>query len=151
VLPLDAVEHYDLNKGDMPMGTDAGETARAQAHHVTDSLVEVDLVTELEALRASDSYQVADHAAKTIAKQPGIRVVLIALKRGGHMHEHHADWAITVQGVHGHVEFIVGERAVVLTPGRLLTVAAGMPHHVTGIDESAVLLTIGGAHDEGAA
>ena len=30
--------------------------------------------------------------------------------------------------------------------GRLLTVAAGMPHHVTGIDESAVLLTIGGAH-----
>ena len=70
------------------MGTDAGETPRAQAHHVTDSLVEVDVVTELEALRATDSYQAADHAAKTIAKQPGIRVVLIALKRVGHMHEH---------------------------------------------------------------
>jgi quercetin dioxygenase-like cupin family protein len=72
--------------------------------------------------------------------------VLIALKRGGHMHEHHADWAITVQGVRGHVEFNVADPAVVLTRGRLLTVAAGMPHHVTGIDESAVLLTIGGAH-----
>jgi quercetin dioxygenase-like cupin family protein len=128
------------------MGMDASETPRAQAHHVTDSLVEVDLATELEALRASDSYQAAGHAAKTIAKQPGVRVVLIALKPGGHMHEHHADWAITVQGVHGHVEFKVADRAVALTPGRLLTVAAGMPHHVTGIDESAVLLTIGGAH-----
>jgi len=130
----------------MHMGIDPGETPRAQAHHVTDSLVEVDLVTELEALRATDSYQAADHAAKTIAKQPGIRVVLIALKRGGHMHEHHADWAITVQGVRGHVEFNVADHAVVLTRGRLLTVAAGMPHHLTGIDESAVLLTIGGAH-----
>lgn len=128
------------------MGTDANELPRAQAHHVTDSLVEVDLVTELAGLRASDSYQASDHAAKTIAKQPGIRVVLIALKPGGHMHEHHADWAITVQGVHGHAEFQVSDRAVALTPGRLLTVAAGMPHSVTGIDESAVLLTIGGAH-----
>jgi hypothetical protein len=33
------------------MGIDAGETPRAHAHHVTDSLVEVDLVTELEAFR----------------------------------------------------------------------------------------------------
>ena len=128
------------------MGTDAGETSRAQAHHVTDSLVEVDLATELGALRASDSYRTADHAAKTITKQPGIRVVLIALKPGGHMHEHQADWAITVQGVHGHVEFMVADRVVALTPGCLLTVAAGMPHQLTGIDESAVLLTIGGAH-----
>ena len=128
------------------MGTDASETPRSRAHHVTDPLIEVDLAIELEAVRASDSYRAADHAAKTIAKQPGVRVVLIALKPGGHIHEHHADWAITVQGVHGHVEFKVADRAVVLTPGCLLTVAAGMPHHVTGIDESAVLLTIGGAH-----
>jgi quercetin dioxygenase-like cupin family protein len=128
------------------METGGSETPRAQAHHVADSLVEVDLVAELEALRAGDSYLAADHAAKTIAKQPGIRVVLIALKPRGRMHEHHADWAITVQGVHGHVEFKVADRAVELTPGRLLTVAAGTAHQVTGIDESAVLLTIGGAH-----
>jgi quercetin dioxygenase-like cupin family protein len=128
------------------METDAGETPRAQAHHVADSLVEVDLAAELTALRASDSYHAADHAAKTIAKQPGIRVVLIALKPGGRMHEHKADSAITVQGVDGNVEFHVAERSIQLTRGRVLTVAAGMPHGVTGIDESAVLLTIGGAH-----
>ena len=128
------------------MGTDASETPRARAHHVTDPLIEVDLAAELESLRASASYQAADHAAKTIVKQPGIRVVLIALKAGGHMHEHHADCAITVQGVDGHVEFMVGETLVALTRGRLLTLAAGVPHRVTGINESALLLTIGGAH-----
>jgi quercetin dioxygenase-like cupin family protein len=133
-------------KGDMPMGADASEAPRAQAHHVTDPLIEVDLGTELAVLRTTDSYKAADHAAKTIVKQPGIRVVLIAPKAGGHMHEHHADWAITVQGVHGHAEVTVGETTVVLTLNRLLMIAAGMPHHVRGIDESAVLLTIGGAH-----
>jgi quercetin dioxygenase-like cupin family protein len=128
------------------MGTDPTETPRARAHHVTDPLIEIDLATEVEELRASDSYHAADHAAKTIAKQPGVRVVLIALKPGGQMHEHHADWAITVQGVDGQVEFTVGERAIELTRGRLLIVPAGVRHRVTGIDESALLLTIGGAH-----
>jgi quercetin dioxygenase-like cupin family protein len=129
------------------MATDANETPRARAHHVTDPLIEVDLATELAALRASHSYQAADHAGKAIAKHRGIRVVLVALKPGGQMHEHHADWAITVQGIEGDVEFTVGERAVALTPGRLLTVPAGTPHRVRGVNESAFLLTIGGAHD----
>lgn len=129
------------------MATDAGETPRARAHHVTDPLIEVDLALELEAVRASDSYRAADHAAKTIAKQPGISVVLIALKAGGQMHEHHADGSITAQGIDGHVQFTVGERPVALTPGRLLTIPPGVAHQVTGVNESAFLLTIGGAHD----
>jgi quercetin dioxygenase-like cupin family protein len=109
-------------------------------------LIEVDLVAELEALRASDSYQVADHAAKTIAKHPGIRVVLIALKADGQTHKHHADSAITVQGVQGRVEFTVGERKVELVPGVLLTVAAGRPHSVVSVDQCAFILTVGGSH-----
>jgi quercetin dioxygenase-like cupin family protein len=129
------------------MGTDASETPRARAHHVSDPLIEVDLAVELEAVRASDSYRAADHAAKTIAKQDGISVVLIALKPGGQMHEHHADGAITAHGIDGHVEFTVDERPVALTPGRLLTVPPGVAHSVTGVSESAFLLTIAGAHD----
>jgi quercetin dioxygenase-like cupin family protein len=121
-------------------------TPRIQAHHVTDALIEVDLVAELDALQASDSYQTADHAARTIAKHPGIRVVLIALKPGGQIHEHHADSAITVQGVQGRVEFRVGEPKAELVPGVLLTVAAGRPHSVVGVDQCALILTIGGSH-----
>lgn len=37
-------------------------------------------------------------------------------------------------------------RVVALTPGRLLTVPPGVPHRVRGMDETAFLLTIGGAH-----
>jgi quercetin dioxygenase-like cupin family protein len=129
------------------MGTDASETPRERAHHVTDPMIELDLATELEAVRTSDSYQAADHAAKTIIKQPGVTVVLIALKPGGQMREHHAGSAITVQGIDGHVEFTVGDRVVALTRGRLLTVPPGVAHGVKGMNESAFLLTIGGAHN----
>jgi quercetin dioxygenase-like cupin family protein len=141
------VEHRECATGEDFMVTDASETPRERAHHVTDPLIEVDLAIELAAVRVSDSYHASDHAAKTIAKHPGVRVVLIALKPGGQMHEHHADSAITVQGIDGHVEFTVGETAIALTRGRLLTVPPGVSHRVKGMDESAFLLTIGGAHD----
>jgi len=123
--------------------TDAHETPRQQAHHVTDSLIAIDLLVELEALRGGDAYSTADHAAHTISKQSGIRVVLIALKAGGRMNEHHADAPIAVHGLQGTVNFTVGDQPIRLTPGVLVIVAAGMLHSVEAIEESAFLLTMG--------
>jgi quercetin dioxygenase-like cupin family protein len=125
------------------VSTDSQETPRQQAHHVSDSVIAIDLLVELEALRSAASYQAADHAAHTISKQSGIRVVLIALKAGGRMNEHHADAPITVHGLQGTVNFTVGGETLRVTPGVLVTVAAGMLHSVEAIEESAFLLTMG--------
>jgi quercetin dioxygenase-like cupin family protein len=123
--------------------TDSRETPRQHAHHVSDSLIAIDLLVESEALRSGDAYSTADHAAHTISKQSGSRVVLIALKAGGRMNEHHADAPITVQGLQGTVNFTVGDQTIRLTPGVLVTAAAGMLHSVEAIEESAFLLTMG--------
>jgi len=123
--------------------TDSHETPRQQAHHVSDSLIAIDLLLELAALRGGDAYRGADHAAHTISKQSSIRVVLIALKAGGRMNEHHADSPITVHGLLGAMNFTVGDQMLRVTPGMLVTVAAGMLHSVEAIEESAFLLTIG--------
>lgn len=125
------------------MTADSRETPRQQAHHVSDSLIAIELVEALKALRRGDAYSTADHAAQTISKQSGIKVVLIALKAGGRMSEHHADAPITVHGLQGAVNFTVGGQVIRLTPGLLVCVAAGMLHSVEAIDESAFLLTIG--------
>lgn len=125
------------------MPTDSHETPRQLAHHASDSLIAIDLVEELEAIRRGDAYSTGDHAAHTVSKQSGIRVVLIALKSGGRMNEHHADAPITVHGLQGAVNFTVGDQILRLTPGLLLSVAAGMLHSVEAIEESAFLLTIG--------
>lgn len=125
------------------METDSHETSRQHAHHVSDPLIAIDLLAELAVLRDGDAYSTADHAAHTVAKQSGIRVVLIALKPGGRMNEHHADAPITVQGLQGAVNFTVGDQTLRLTRDALVTVAAGMLHSVEAIEESAFLLTMG--------
>lgn len=130
------------------MNPDPAEAAdaRQQGERVGAPVIELDCAAEIAALRASDSYGRADHAAETVAKQSGLRVVLVALKAGGQMHEHHADAPITVHGLEGRIQFTVGGQSHELVPGRVLVVAAGLRHAVLAIEESAFLLTIGGLH-----
>jgi hypothetical protein len=80
-----------------------GETPRdlRPAERVGAPVIHLELDHVLELLRASDSYRTADHAATTILKRPGIRVLLVALKIGGQMHDHHTDAPITVQVLEG--------------------------------------------------
>ena len=122
------------------------EDAQQQAERVGALVIELDCGSEVAALRAGDAYGRADHSAETVAKQSGLRLVLVALKAGGLMHEHHADAPITVHGLEGRIRFDVAGQSHELTPGRVLVVAAGLPHSVHAIDQSAFLLTMGGQH-----
>jgi hypothetical protein len=91
------------------------ETPRQRAQHISDRLITIDCLAELATLRGGDAYTAADHAAHTIAKQSGMRVVLIALKPGGRMNELHADAPITLHGLQGNVDFTVGDQTVRVT------------------------------------
>lgn len=126
------------------METNSRETPPERAPHVGDPLRVIDCLAELAALRDGAAYTAGDHAARTITKRPGIRVVLIALKPGGRMNEHHADFPITLHGLQGRVTLTVGNQAVRLVPGVLVTLAQGILHSLEATDEGAVLLTIGG-------
>ncbi len=75
------------------MTDDAVEIHRS----VSANVITVDWREETRALRASASYGSADHSARTLAKHPAMRLVLVAMKSGGRMEEHHTDSAITVQ------------------------------------------------------
>lgn len=107
-------------------------------------VIEVDLNRHLAAIRAGDAYLGADHAAETVMKEPGLRLVLIALKDGGHLQEHRAHTAINVQVVEGMVRFEADGRTIELVPGVVLALDAEVPHSLTAVGVSAVLLTIGG-------
>ncbi len=107
-------------------------------------VIELDLNRHLADIRAGDAYRGADHAAETLVKEPGLRLVLIALKDGGRMQEHRAHTSITVQVVEGMVRFEVDNRTIELIPSAVLAVDADLPHNLEAIGDSAVLLTIGG-------
>ena len=128
----------------MPEGDPLPSGEARPAVRLSRPVIEVDLNRHLADIRAGDAYRGADHAAETLVKEPGLRLVLIALKDGGRMREHRAHTSITVQVVEGMVRFEVDNRTIQLTPGAVLAVDADLPHNLEAIGDSAVLLTIGG-------
>ena len=104
-------------------------------------LLTLDLNREIERLRSEGRWQ-SGHTAKTLAKYPDLRVVLIVMKAGGRLEKHRAEGRISVQTLDGRIRLNSAERSVELAAGQMLTLDGGIPHDVEGIDDSAFLLTI---------
>jgi quercetin dioxygenase-like cupin family protein len=111
-------------------------------------IIAINWQQEVRSLRASDSYRASDHAARTLAKHSAMRIVLVAMKAGGRMEEHHADSDISVHCLHGAFRFEVAGTAHELEAGLVLVVAERLPHTVVAVDECAFLLTIGEKHGD---
>ena len=125
------------------------ENAAALHRALGAEVATLDLGSELTALRSTDSFRESDHAAKTLAKHMALRVVLVAMKGGGRLDEHHTDSSISVQCLEGHLRLEVGGMVHELRPGLILMLIERLPHSVTALDESAFLLTIGEQHHAG--
>src|SRR5215469_2485773 len=104
-------------------------------------MLTLDLTREIEQLRSEGRWQ-SGHTAKTLAKYPDLRVVLIVIKAGGRMDKHRSEGRISVQTLDGRIRLNSAERSVELAAGQMLTLDGGIPHDVEGIDDSAFLLTI---------
>ena len=108
-------------------------------------LLTLDLNREIEQLRSEGRWQ-SGHTAKTLAKYPDLRVVLIVMKAGGRLEKHQAEGRISVQTLDGKIRFNTAERSVELPAGQMLTLERGIPHDVEGVVDSAFLLTIAWPH-----
>ncbi len=74
--------------------------------------------------------------------EPGLRGLLLHLKAGEELPEHSTPGTITVQSLKGEVVFASGEEQNTLTPGSLISLAAGAPHRVSAQQNSLLLVTI---------
>ena len=81
----------------------------------------------------------------TLVKEPALRVVLMLLGRGPKISEHQAAGPLTFQVLSGSVTFRAGRRAARLGSGELVVLEAAVAHEVEALEESACLLTLGGA------
>lgn len=100
-----------------------------------------DLRREIQQLRSENRWQ-SGHTAKTLAKYPDLRVVLIVINSGGRLVQHRTEGRISVQPIEGLIRFSTPEQSVELGAGQLLTLESGLPHEVEGLADSAFLLTI---------
>ena len=104
-------------------------------------LLTFNLAREIKLLRLEGRWQ-SSHTAKTLAKYPDIRLVLIVMKAGGRLDKHRTEGRISVLTLQGKIRFTTAERSVELSAGQVLTLERNIPHDVEAVCDSAFLLTV---------
>lgn len=113
-----------------------------EERHLDAPLLQLDLARELSELRGSEVYRAHRYGAKTLARYPDLRVVLIAFEAGARMERHQAKSRVSVQVLEGHVALALSEQSVELRAGGVLVIAPDVPHDVEAREQSAILVTL---------
>jgi len=111
--------------------------AAATAHLIDLAAIGHTLHAEIEATHA-------EHLARTILREPDLRVVVVAMAAGAALAEHHVDATATVQVLSGHVSVALLDRVMELGVGRLMPIARGCAHDVVAVEASTFVLTLAG-------
>jgi quercetin dioxygenase-like cupin family protein len=105
------------------------------------TLLSFDIAEEVRRLQSEQPWQ-AEHTANTIVKYPDLRIVLIALKAGGRLHQHHTAGRLSIQSLSGEIHVHVDGQVIEMSTGKLLTLDRDVPHDVEATTDSVFLLTI---------
>ena len=111
--------------------------------------LEFDLPAEIHRLHAEKTWEGGQNA-RTLIKYDDFRVVLMALKANVRVPEHKTEGRLSVHLLAGHIQVKAAGRTFNLRPGGILAFDHGVPHDVEAIEETALLLTIAMARQEGA-
>ena len=106
------------------------------------AFLELDLPAELAQLERERTATGATQSAKTLAKYPSLRVVLIAIGKGGRIPEHQTAGRITIQTFVGHVRAHAAGRVFDMPAGRVLALDQAVRHELEALADSAVVLTM---------
>jgi quercetin dioxygenase-like cupin family protein len=100
-----------------------------------------DLNAETNRLREENAWQ-GGRDSKTLVKNEDFRIVLTVMKANALLHEHKATGRISVQVLSGHIQMHVLDKVFDVPAGQLLALDRAVPHDVTALEDSALLLTI---------
>ncbi len=124
-----------------PAGQTHGNPERPM-HEVARSSLTFDLAAEVERLQTEESWRQGTRNAKTLVKEPDLRIVLIVMRQGGRMEEHRAPGRLSIQALAGRLRLHAQDQTIDLPAGHVLALDPDVAHDVEALDESAFLLTI---------
>jgi quercetin dioxygenase-like cupin family protein len=102
-----------------------------------------DLEAVTQELRGEPSYAREGQTARTLIRSSDLRVVLVALRAGKTISEHHANATASVHVLTGNVRMRVAEHGSELHAGQLFALARGLAHELHAHTDSTFLLTLG--------
>lgn len=97
---------------------------------------------ERERVESSELLRQHGRSARTLVKEGALRITLIALAAGGEIPTHRAEGPISVQVLHGRMQFEVSGKRHQLVAGDLLVVNANVEHAVQSDSGATFLLTV---------
>lgn len=124
-----------------PAGQTTG-TPERPAQHLIGPVLSFDLNAEIEQLHRESAWLQGNHTAKTLTKEPDLRIVLIVMKDGARLPTHQAPGRISIQTLDGSLTLRLPDRTLELPRGHLVALEANLRHDVEAHGESALLLTV---------
>ena len=107
-------------------------------------LVAVDIRAEIARLKGEPAWTGGDRHGSSLVKGDGINVALMMLKKGAKLQQHHTRAPITVQVIEGRINFIAKGKTQLATAGMMVALDRAIEHSVEALEESALVLTVGG-------
>ena len=135
-------EMTDSTNHDTAPTTDPRRDDAHPAHHLADPVGALALTAELARLRDEEPWRRSGRHTRTLIKDADLRVVLVALRPGARLDEHHAPGRITIHALAGRLRVGVAGQSIEVPTGHLVTLGPAIRHDVEALEESAFLLTI---------
>jgi quercetin dioxygenase-like cupin family protein len=82
------------------------------------------------------------HVARTVVREPDLRIVVMGMRAGATIAEHQARHTAVLQVLRGRVQVTLASGAVEVVAGELLPLAQRAVHDVVAIEPSALVLTL---------
>ena len=105
-------------------------------------VLHIRLREQLEHLKQEPTWCSSDRNAIALTKEPHLRVVVIAMKKGARLQEHQASGPITIQAASGSLRLSAGGQVLDLKHGEVVVLESAIEHEVVALEESALLLTL---------
>ena len=106
---------------------------------------QVDL--EAEADRLLEALPGHRRQTRSLAREAGVSVIMIAMEAGDAMQEHSAAGVVTVQAMRGQVSLRTGGETIELRRGQLAVFQPNVRHDLEAQEQSVVVLTVTGGND----
>ncbi|MGH2346036.1 MAG: hypothetical protein ACRDG4_12475 [Chloroflexota bacterium] len=124
-----------------PTGRTTGTAERPAREHVGLAMT-FDLATELAHLRQEESWRRSGRNARTLVKEQNLRMVLITMRGGIGVSEHHTAGRLAIQVLRGRLQLDVPGQSMDLHAGQLLALDFAVQYEITSHEESDILLTV---------
>jgi quercetin dioxygenase-like cupin family protein len=105
------------------------------------AMVSLNITDEVTRLKAKPEWSSEDRMAVSLVKDDALNILLMVLKEGTRLAEHHTKGPIAVQVLTGSVRFSAGREQTALSAGHIAALDRNVVHSLEALEESVILLT----------